>query len=115
MIVKRNPIDNYRKNPDLLVRPDGRLQGLYLQNGCGPYRKSFAINVSNFKRTTKLGISHTNFNQQYSRAIDKLVEFGNLTLTPEQRERFEQTREAFMKFYKIKVRVVEVIDFSDVK
>lgn len=79
---------------------DGTLKGLtYKVTTKGT--KTLRITAAG-KKETLLGITSFDFDSQYSRAIDIWAEFRGLQLNDEQVKELLETKEAFVKKYKLK-------------
>lgn len=112
-------IDALRANPELLIRQNGLIYGLSFFPPCnyGSSNKSrgAVIGVRINKGYTLLGFGVTpeDFDVNYVRAIDKLLEFAGISVSPELHARLVGTKYAFLQKYGIKPKQITVWEFPE--
>jgi hypothetical protein len=108
-------IESIQANPENLLRENGLVYGITYLPPTPEAKNSrgAVLSVRTAKNHTLIGfgITPSDFDKNYSRAISKLLEFVGLEISDELRRRLEDTRYLFLQHYGIKAKQVVVWEF----
>jgi hypothetical protein len=104
-------LNYYKNNPEKLINTKGRLVGVSFAR-----RKSttHAIKIEINGKTTMLGLSPTmDFDEQYEKAVNKVLEFLEIDVSDDLKKLLLKTKYQFLKDFNIGFKRITIIDFGD--